>query len=118
LIEKYSNVKWPPGREPQEVARVQAKFSEQDEGGYEWTSPGTPFLVLFRRNTGQGVPKDDAAIVGSIGELHNWIQRRKDSVHFLFSDCFMAAMAAVLGYWLWRLNRTQEHLGRRHEGSA
>jgi hypothetical protein len=112
LIEKYSAVKWPPGRQPQTIARMQAKLSEQDGGGYEWTSPATPVAVLYRRwpaTTGQEIPKEDWAIVGSIGELHGWVQRSKNSIHFLFSDCFITAMAAILGFWLWRLNGMQEH---------
>jgi hypothetical protein len=116
LIERYSSVKWPPGRQPQTIARMEAKLSEQDGGGYEWTSPATPVAVLFRRwptDTGQGIPKEEWAIVGSIGDLHSWIQRSKNRLHFLFTDCFMTAMAALLGYWLWRLNGAQEHRVRR-----
>lgn len=107
LIEEYSKVKWPPGMKPQTIARMQAKLSEQDVGGYEWTSPATPIAVLYTRwpRNGPGIPKEEVAIVGSIGELHGWIERSKNSFHFLISDCFMAAMAGVLGYWVWRLNR-------------
>jgi hypothetical protein len=111
LIEEYSKVKWPPGKKPQTIARMQAKLSEQEGGGYEWTSPATPLVVLFRRwpkNTGQAIPQEDWKIVGSIGELHGWIEQSKNGLHFLFSDCFMTVMAGVLGYWLTRLNRMRE----------
>jgi hypothetical protein len=108
LIERYSKVKWPPGREPQTIARLQANLSAKDESGYEWTSPATPFAVLYVRwpaNTGHNLPKEDFAVVGSIGELHRWIERSRNDFHFLVSDCFMTAMAVLLGCWLWRLNR-------------
>lgn len=114
LIQEYSSLKWPPGRQPRTIARMQAKLSEQDGGGYEWTSPATPVAVLFRRWPGQSIPREDWAIVGSIGDLHSWIQRSKSSFHFLFSDCFMTALAVLLGYWLWRLNGPQEHRRKQH----
>jgi len=107
LIEEYSKAKWPPGLEPQTIARAQAKLSEQDMGGYQWTSPATPIIVLFvrwPRNMGKPIPKPYWQIVGSIGQLHSWIERSRNRFHFLFNDCFMAALAVVVSWWLWRLN--------------
>ena len=114
LIEGYSKVKWPPGRNPQTIARMQARLSERDDGGYEWTSPATPIVALFvrgPRNTAKGIPKEDFEIVGSIGELHSWIEQRRNRLHFVFNDCFMTALAAVMSWWLWRLNGADR---RRH----
>src|SRR5665213_1597115 len=62
LIEKYSNVKWLAGRQPQRIARIQAQLSTHDQGGYEWTAPSTPVAVFFRRwpsNNGAGSPPQD-----------------------------------------------------------
>jgi hypothetical protein len=109
LIEKYSKVKWHAGRQPQEIARLQAKLSSQDEDGYEWTSPSTPIVVLYRRwptTPGLSIPKDDVEMIGSIGELHSWIDRSKSEIHFLINDVFLAVMAVTLSYWLWRVNHS------------
>jgi hypothetical protein len=107
LLEEYSKAKWPAGLKPQTIARAQARLSEQDGGGYEWTSPATPIIVLFvrwPRNAGKPIPKPYWQFVGSIGQLHNWIEQSRNRFHFLFNDCFMTALAAVMSWWLWRLN--------------
>jgi hypothetical protein len=107
LIEKYSKIKWQAGRQPQTIARLQAKLSAQDEDGYEWTSPSTPIVVLYRRwptTLGLSIPKDDVEVIGSIGELHSWIDQSKSEYHFLIDDVLLVVIAATLGYWLWRVS--------------
>ena len=116
LIEKYSTVKWPVGREPQTIARMKADFSTHDLSGHEWTAPSTPIVVLFRHwpgNSGKSIPQEDFRVVGTIGDLHSWIAQSKDEFNFWLSDCPIAVLLAALGYWLWRINYSAESRHRR-----
>jgi hypothetical protein len=110
LIKKYSKAKLRTDKEAQTIARFKATLSTQDPNGSEWTSPSTPFAVLYRRwpqNSGSQIPPEDYTIVGSIGELQSWIAQSKSDFHFLINDVFLTLMAALLGYWLWRVNESR-----------
>lgn len=112
LIEKYAKVKLRADRKPQTIARLRASLSTKDNSGYEWTSPSTPFAVLYvrwPRNTGVPIPQEDFSVVGSIGDLQNWIIQSRNDLHFIINDVLLGVLAAALGYWGWRIaNRTLE----------
>jgi hypothetical protein len=105
LIEKYSRQKLRADRQPGTIARMQASLSTQDAySGTEWTAPSTPIVVIYQRwptNTGAPIPKEGAAIVGTIGDLQNWIAQSKSDFHFLVNDVFLALISVGLCVWLW-----------------
>jgi len=107
LIEKYSKVKLRTDKEPKTIARFQATLSTKEVDSFEWTSPSTPFVVLYRHwpeNSGPGIPKEDYTVVGSIGDLQSWITQSKNDFHFLINDIVLGVIAVVFGWWLWRMN--------------
>jgi hypothetical protein len=114
LIRQYSKVKLRIDKQPQTIARFQASLSTEDRLGdgeiSQWTSPSTPFVVLYRywpANTGKVIPKDDYTVIGTIGDLQNWITQSKNDTHFLIQDVLLTLAACVLGYILWRINYVQ-----------
>jgi hypothetical protein len=72
----------------------------------EWTAPGTPILVLYGRvDNGSTVGPNDAVVVGSIQDLHDWIQRARDDFRFWVTDVAIGSVSAVLAVLLlWREN--------------
>jgi hypothetical protein len=107
LIEKYSKIKLRADKTPQTIARVQDPNAKQYAAGFEWTVPATPIAVLYQHwpgNTGKTLAlHENFELVGSIGQLQSWIERSKSDFHFLLNDIFLAAMAAILALWQWRL---------------
>jgi len=110
IIKKYSKVKLRTDKEPQTVARFKATLSAQQEMGLgnftEWTSPSTPFAVMYKHwpDPGTTFPPEDYTIVGSIGDLQNWIAKSKADCHFLIHDIVLGILALVLGYAVWHIN--------------
>jgi hypothetical protein len=104
LIQRYSKVKLRTDMQPQTVARFVATVSaHQEETGAEWTSPSTPFAVIYKHwpDPGTTFPREDYTIVGSIGDLQNWISQSKADCHFLIHDIVLGILALVLGYTIW-----------------
>ena len=114
VIQKYSKVKLRTDKQPQTVARFKATLSAQQETGEgkltEWTSPSTPFAVMYKHwpDPGTTFPPEDYTIVGSIGDLQNWIAQSKADCHFLIHDIVLGILVLVLGYAVWHVN----HLSR------
>jgi len=107
LIKRYTNAPLRTDKQPQMLARWKASLSTLEPDGYEWTSPSTPFALMYERVPmvlGAHFNSNNVTIVGSIGDLHSWIAQRKSELHFLINDIFLSVMAVVLGYWLWRVN--------------
>src|SRR5579871_2174155 len=81
LIEAYSIASLPKGREPRVIARHVAIASAKTQIGpdqiMEWTAPSTPLLLLYRDWPGDDLPPSDVKIVGTIGDLHRWIDQSK-----------------------------------------
>jgi hypothetical protein len=104
LIVEYSKHKPRTDREPATIARMQATLSIPEKNTeLEWTSPSTPFVVLYRRwpgNAGKDFTADEYTIVGSIGDLQNWIAQSKAEFHFLINDIILGLMSVALGVWL------------------
>ncbi len=109
LIRKYSKVKLRTDKQPQTIARFKATLSTNETpAGFEWSSPSTPFGVLYRRwpqNSGVNIPLDDFAVVGTIGDLQNWIAQSRADFHFLINDVLLGILAIAFGYWVWRMDR-------------
>ena len=109
LIQKYSKVKLRTDKHPQTVARFGATLSARQELGAgttaEWTSPSTPFAVLYSHwpDHGTTFPPEDYTIVGSIGDLQNWIAKSRADCHFLIRDIVLGILTLVLGYWGWHI---------------
>jgi hypothetical protein len=81
LIHKYSKAQLRTDKQPQTVARFVATLSTQQpvRGAHfsEWTAPSTPIVLFYRHwpeNTGKSIPPEDFTIVGTIGDLQNWIE--------------------------------------------
>jgi hypothetical protein len=70
LIEKYTKHNLRTDREPATIARMQATQSIQERNtDLEWTSPSTPFVVLYHHwpgNSGKDLTADEYTVVGSI----------------------------------------------------
>jgi hypothetical protein len=106
LIRTYSKAKLQADKQPGEIARFQASLSTNSQG-YEWTAPSTPIVVLYGYwppGAGRAPPRDDITIVGTIGQLHEWIDRSRNQFHFLVNDLLLALMPVGFGLWLWRIN--------------
>lgn len=101
LIGKYSKAKLRTDKQPQTIARIKATLSTKEETGpgrliSEWTSPSTPFVVFYQHwpgDSGKSIPPEEVTVVGSIGDLNQWIARSRSDFHFLIND-------VVLGCWL------------------
>lgn len=102
LIREYSSAQLPTNRSPLVIARLRALASVVNTnvpGLPQWTAPTTPIVVLYRPWPDPGAspigPKD-YQVVGTIGDLHNWIARDSDDFRFWTSDVLLAALALLL----------------------
>lgn len=106
LIRKYSAMKLANERRPQVIARLQAKVYDAqflgDEGKLaQWTSPATPIVVFYYdwpnvRFPGGAVPKDEYTVVGTLGNLHEWIARSHEDMHFLIVDLLLVGVVPIM----------------------
>lgn len=114
LIQKYSKVKLRSDKQPQTVARFVATLSAQQEMGdgvrAEWTSPSTPFVVIYKHwpEPGTTLPREDFTIVGTIGDLRDWIAQSKADCHFLIHDIVLGILALAVGYAIWHVSHLSQ----------
>ena len=107
LVQKYSKNKIRADKHPQTVARFESTLSTRQDIGagahYEWTSPSTPFAVMYRHwpDPGTTFPTEDYTIVGTIGDLQGWIAQSKADYHFLIHDVVLGILALAFGYAVW-----------------
>src|SRR5216683_4674764 len=105
LIRRYSSVKLPPGREPRALARFVAVASAKIDTGLgniaEWTAPSTPIALLYQDWPGNTIPPSDYRIVGTIGDLRAWVDKRRADVHFLGRDILLSVTSVVIGLVIW-----------------
>jgi hypothetical protein len=105
LIEQYSPSRGelPKDRPPMTFARTQAITSAQTAAG-EWTAPTTPVALLYRKwpDPGSGVfkPGQDAFIVGTIGDLHDWVRRDRADFDFVWRTIVFGLLSACVGVTL------------------
>ena len=112
LIYRYSHANIPRNREPHVVARFQAVWSSKLDLGpgqvAEWTAPSTPFALLYKDWPGNAIEPKDYRIVGTIGDLRNWIDNSKDRLRFLVGDVFVATFSSLLGIFVWLIERERK----------
>jgi hypothetical protein len=119
LIRKYSATKLAADKTPQMIVRGQAKVYDAQPGIEEgklaqWTSPATAILVLYYdwpnvRFPSGTVPKDQFAIVGTLGNLHEWIARSHEDFHFWIVDLILVAIVPfIVGLYDYRVERRYE----------
>jgi hypothetical protein len=102
VIRKYSHAQLLAGREPRVFARFVAVASAQNEAAHgEWTAPTTPVALLYKEWPGHGfVPPEDVVFVGTIGDLHTWIQRDEGDFDFLMRTILFGVVSACVGVFL------------------
>jgi hypothetical protein len=112
LVYRYSKASFVPDKKPRVFARLKAPLSTRtpSEGPIvaEWTAPSTPIFLLYvewPQNTGKDIPPDQWRVIGTIGDLHDWIYREKDRRRFLVQDIFLGTFGPLLAiavFWLER----------------
>ncbi len=119
LIERYSRNKLNPDKAPMVIARFQAKVYDaqplwEGERLAQWTSPATPIAVMYFdwpnvKYKDGNVPKDEATVVGTLGDLHEWISRRHMEIHFYIVDLLLVGiLPLLLGLYLYFVERFYE----------
>jgi hypothetical protein len=122
LIKQYSSAKLAGDRTPLVVARMQAKVYDAQPLGQngalaQWTSPATPIVVMYFdwpnvRFPGGTVPNSEYAIVGTLGDLHEWIRRSHEDLHFEVVDLLLVGIVPlVLGLYLYIVEVRTEKKG-------
>jgi len=106
LIGKYSASKLSNSKTPQVIARMQAKVYDAQALGVEgklaqWTSPATPIVVFYYdwpnvRFPAGTVPNDQYTVVGTLGNLHEWIARSHEDLHFWVVDLLLVAVVPLM----------------------
>jgi hypothetical protein len=106
LIKKYSLTKLAVDKTPQVVARMQAKVYDAQPLGQngklaQWTSPATPIAVMYFdwpnvRFPSGAVPDSEYAIVGTLGDLHEWINRSHEDLHFEVVDLLLVGFVPLM----------------------
>ena len=100
VIAKYSHAQLLAGREPRVFVRFVAVASAQNEAAHsEWTAPTTPVVLLYKDWPGH-VPPEDVVLVGTIGDLHTWIQRDESDFDFLIRTILFGALSACVAVFL------------------
>ena len=112
FIKKFSTVKLRADKQPLTIARKQTS-AWTSEGDFDKSvAPSAPIFVFYRHwSYGEGTHKDeeDHTEIGTVGDLHNWIERSKTNRHFLINDVLLALMPIILSFWLWRINYSHRH---------
>jgi hypothetical protein len=113
LTYKYSNAQFPTDKQPLLFARFVAISSGRtpSEGPVlgEWTAPSTPLALLYRDWPGHGdIQLADYRVVGTIGDLREWISKAKDYRRFLVQDVFLGTFTPLLGFALFLIDWKKE----------
>jgi hypothetical protein len=112
LTYRYSNAQFPNDKQPKVFARFQAVSSARTppEGPIiaEWTSPSTPLALLYQDWPGHDIPKEDVRVIGTIGDLRDWISNAKDYRRFLVQDVFLGTFTPLLGFALFLIDWRKE----------
>ncbi|MGA9570237.1 MAG: hypothetical protein WBS17_09125 [Candidatus Acidiferrales bacterium] len=109
LIYRYSRAKFPQDKMPRVVARLAAPLSvktpETGPVASEWTVPSTPLLLIYKEWPGNTVDPEDYRVIGSIGDLQDWISKEKDRRKFLVLDIFLGLFGPMLAVLIFVLER-------------
>jgi hypothetical protein len=105
LIRRYSPAQLPTNREPKLLGRSVAVTSAKldlDGGKFaEWTAPSTPIILIYIEWPGQIVTPADYRVVGTIGDIRTWVDKRRSDFHFLTRDILLSMAGIVVGVILW-----------------
>jgi hypothetical protein len=108
LAYRYSTAQFIPNKQPRVIARFVAVSSARTptEGPVyaEWTAPSTPLVLLYRDWPGNTVPLEDYRIIGTIGDLRDWISKAKDFRRFWVQDVFLGTFTPLLGFALFLID--------------
>jgi hypothetical protein len=117
-IRRYSPAQLPSGREPRVLARFIAVASAKIDAGpgniAEWTAPSTPIALLYRDWPGNTIPPSDYRVVGTIGDLRAWVDKRRADLHFLGRDILISFTSVMVGLMIWLL----EHASRGQQAAG
>jgi hypothetical protein len=112
LVQRYSSASLPSDRQPRVIARLTAPQAIRNPPTgpieSEWTPSTTPLLLLYKDWPGNSVDPQDYRIIGSIGDLQEWIMREKDRRRVLAIDIFFGICAGVVGLLIFLLDRRLE----------
>jgi len=104
LVYRYSRADFIKDKQPRVIARLQATLSTRtpQEGPIEaeWTAPSTPLVLMYRdwpMNTGKPVTQDEFRVIGTIGDLKDWISKAREDRKFLVGDIFLGTFGPLLG---------------------
>lgn len=99
LIDKYSTAELPSNQEPTALARFVAIASGSVQVGpdqfAEWTAPTTPIALIYGPIDGS-LQASDVVVVGDIGDLRDWMERRRADIRFWFLDIVIALLLVFL----------------------
>jgi hypothetical protein len=98
VIRSYSVTNLPKDRSPVVFARTSAVLSAQSNAG-EWTAPTTPIVLLYKELSPDFPlsPGQDAFIVGTLGEFHEWIRRDEGDFDFFWRTLIFGTLSACVG---------------------
>jgi hypothetical protein len=100
LIERYSHADLPKDKKPLVLARLKAIAAAKVEP-FEWTAPTTPLLLLYKEWPNHGdVGPEDMRIVGTIGDLHDWIRADQSDFDFFYRTIIFGILSACVGIFL------------------
>jgi hypothetical protein len=112
LVYRYSHAQFPVEKQPRVIARFKASLSTRTptDGPVEseWTAPSTPLALLYRDWPGNEVTREDYRIIGTIGDLREWISKAKDYRRFLVQDVFLGTFTPLLGFAVFLIDRKTE----------
>lgn len=67
----------------------------------EWTAPTTPIALLYKEWPGHRfVGPEDVVFVGTIGDLHAWMQRDESDFDFLIRTILFGTLSACVAVFL------------------
>jgi hypothetical protein len=119
LVYRYSHAQFPVEKQPRVIARFKALLSARTPTDglveSEWTAPSTPLALLYRDWPGNEVPREDYRIIGTIGDLREWISKAKDYRRFLVQDVFLGTFTPLLGFAVFLIDRESEQRGTKGE---
>lgn len=104
LFKKYSAAKFDFDRatvitRSVAVSSAEIPGSQGNDPVAQWTAPETPIYVYTGPIVGNKV-LGDSAIVGNIGDFHDWIRRDRDDIRFIINNVIIAFLVLANGILL------------------
>lgn len=102
VIAKYTHAPLPADKQPLVFARaVAVTAAKNEEARAEWTAPTTPIMFIYKEWPGHGeVTPDDYRIVGSLGDLHDWVRRDSADFDFVVRTIIFGTLSLCVGVFL------------------